>query len=117
MGFGQPVRTALHFDITDRERLDFSPLAPDQRNHGPVGAEVLHRWPIWRWRSLAFQPFSFSRLFGDVRSASGLGVSPHGGFIQLDAPEEGDVGDRLLERHLGAQSSHTLGQRGAQLAW
>jgi hypothetical protein len=44
-------------------------------------------------------------------------VSPHGGFIQLDAPEEGDVGDRLLERHLGAQSSHTLGQRGAQLAW
>jgi len=56
-------------------------------------------------------------LFGDVRGAGGLGVPPHGRFIDVHVPEERQFGHRLFERHARAEADHALGQRGAQLTW
>src|SRR5712691_8447570 len=105
-----------HFHFPNRQCFGLGPLATHQRHHGPVGAQVLYgRSSGCRW-SFALQLLDFVGLLGDVRGPSRLGVPPHRRFIQLHSPEESHVRRRLLERHLGPQSSHTFGQRGAQLA-
>jgi hypothetical protein len=52
-----------------------------------------------------------SYLLSYVRGSSRLGVPPHRRFIQLHPPEEAQVHRRLLERHLGSQSSRPLCKR------
>ena len=117
MCFGQAIRTRPYLHLANRQRFDFSPFTADQRHHGAIRAQILHRWASWCRRPLTLQPFSFGGLLCDIRGASGLGVSPNGGFLQLDAPEEGHFGNRLFERHLRPQPRHAFRQCGAQLTW
>src|SRR5438105_2932544 len=63
------------------QRLHFSPLPAKQRHHRPIGAQVLHRWPIWRRWPLAFKPLNLSGLLGHIGGPSGLRVPPHRRFI------------------------------------
>ena len=117
VGLGQSVRATADLHLANGQRLHFSPFTAQQRHHRPIGAQVLHRWPVWRRWPLALKPLNLSGLLGDIGGPSSLGVPPHRRFIQFDSPEEGDFRRRLLEWHLGALPRHAFGERGAQLAW
>ncbi len=91
------------FHWSTRNGSDFRPPSTDHRDHGTVGADLLHCGSVWVRRCLMLQPFQFPLLDRHVDRSRLLGQTTDSISGNRDPKQEvhlfSDLGERETSTH------------------